>query len=62
MERAITAFIFFIIIVGMFIITYVLNKRTPDPDIEVDMSGCNGCKSVMCQRHPAHNSDKKEID
>lgn len=62
MERIIVIIILLVVVIGMFITTYVLNKRTPAPDIDVDMSGCSGCKSVMCQRHPAHNSKQKEID
>lgn len=51
-------FMTFIIIA--FIGTYILNNRVKTPDIEVDMSGCNGCKSINCGHNPARKLEKEE--
>lgn len=51
---------FIVLVVFMFVGTYVLNNRVQAPDIDVDMSGCGGCKSINCGHNPARKSMKGE--
>ncbi|MDR1782450.1 MAG: hypothetical protein LBR40_05605 [Bacilli bacterium] len=48
-----------IILVAMFIGTYVLNNRTEKP-IDVDIDSCQGCYNFECQHNPAHHNNSKE--
>lgn len=46
-------------LVGIFISTYLLNKKTPKPEGCEDLissAGCRGCKQFSCGHHP----DRKE--
>lgn len=51
---------FMALMIMAFIGTYVLNNRVQTPNIEVDMSGCNGCKSINCGHNPARKFEKEE--
>ncbi len=47
------------LLIGVFIITYILNKKTPKPEGCEDIiktAGCAGCKQFSCGHHP----DRKE--
>ena len=42
-------------LVGIFILTYILNKRTPKPEGCEDIirnAGCRGCRQFSCGHHP----------
>lgn len=46
-------------LVGMFIITYLLNKKTPKPKgCEFISPGCKGCKMISCGHHPSREEKK----
>lgn len=47
------------ICIGLFIFTYILNKRTPKPEgCEHIGEECEGCQMTSCSHHLSHN--KKE--
>ena len=50
------AFGFMSLIVAMFVVTYLMNKNTERPDVELDDTSCGGCLNVGCGHHPAHNN------
>lgn len=52
-------FAFMLVVVFLFIGTYILNQKTPPPDIEVDMGGCRGCHSINCGHNPNRNNTKE---
>ncbi|MDL2212196.1 hypothetical protein LJB88_04900 [Erysipelotrichaceae bacterium OttesenSCG-928-M19] len=53
------AFGFILLIVVLFITTYVLNNRTEKPDIDIDIEGCGGCHNINCGHHPTHLTNKE---
>ena len=43
------------ILVAVFILTYVGNKKTPVPEgCENLKAECGGCHDISCGNHPAH--------
>ena len=56
----IVGIILIVALAGVFIGTYLLNKRTPVPD-DVDMrtAACHGCTITSCHNHSRYN-DKSE--
>ena len=54
--RILLAVLFLGILVGTYILLYLLNKRTPKPagmeDLKAD---CEGCKDYSCTNHPSHH-------
>ena len=49
------ALIFMIIMVSIFILTYLGNKNTPKPEGCEDLKAdCGGCHDISCGHHPAH--------
>ena len=55
----ILAVLFVVLCIGLFIFTYVLNKRTPKPEGCEDIgSECEGCQITSC----SHYKEKKEND
>ncbi|MGL4382748.1 MAG: hypothetical protein ACRCTA_03425 [Bacilli bacterium] len=53
--------IFIVFIVLLFIGTSYLNAKTKAPDIDLDLSACQGCRSISCNHHPAHQIKDKEV-
>ncbi|MDR3215096.1 MAG: hypothetical protein LBT75_02325 [Bacilli bacterium] len=51
---------FMLLIVFMFIITYLLNNRTKKPDIDINIDGCHGCYNIECNHNPAHQVKEEE--
>ncbi len=47
-----------VVIIGLYITTYILNKRTPAP-IDIEKSECSACNQKSCGMHPTHNSDSE---
>lgn len=47
--------------VGLFIGTYLLNKRTKVPD-NCPKLDCEGCSFKSCSKHPLNNKNKIEGD
>lgn len=46
--------------IGLFIASYLLNKKTPKPQgAELD-PGCEGCSDILCNNNPAHKEEKGE--
>lgn len=45
------------VMVGLFILTYLLNVKTPKPE-GAENPNCNGCGDIFCSHNPAH--DKQE--
>ena len=55
MQSVIVAFVFMTILVAVFILTYVGNKKTPVPEgCENLKAECGGCHDISCGNHPAH--------
>ena len=63
--KIIVALILFVILTGIFILTYVLNKKVPKPEgcEEIDES-CLNCSNSLCKHNPQkqkeHDDSKEE--
>lgn len=54
-SQVITAILFFGALVGIYIVVYLLNKRTPLPEgCENLKPDCEACKDVNCVNNPLH--------
>lgn len=51
---------FLAVVVGLFIITYLINEKTQAPEVGVDISGCGGCHNISCGHNSAHKIAKEE--
>ena len=61
LERALLTVLILIVCVGMFIGTYLLNKRTPKPEgCENIGSECEGCQITSCSHYQNKNEEKEE--
>ena len=52
-----------VLLLVIFFVTYVLNKRTPVPkgcEKEVDDAMCHSCHNVSCKFYKEHNESEKE--
>ena len=50
-----------VISIGLFIFTYLLNKRTPKPEgCKNFESECEGCQMTSCSHHSANKKEKDE--
>ena len=59
--RYLYAGILFIGLVGIYIWTYLANRRTPKPEGCEDKDGaCDGCALVSCGNHPLNNDEEGE--
>ena len=59
--RTILAIVFMMVLVSLFIGTYVLNKRTPKPEgCEEIGSECEGCQITSCSHNKKPNIEEKE--
>ena len=62
MKMALAPILWVLFLVAMFIITYILNKKTHKPkgceDI-IKNAGCRGCKMISCGHHPSAGREKK---
>ena len=60
--KTILAIIFFLVMVSLYIVLYLMNKRTPLPEgCENLKADCEGCHDYSCTNNPAHYR-KKETD
>ncbi|MCL2400308.1 MAG: hypothetical protein FWC91_11285 [Defluviitaleaceae bacterium] len=49
-----------IALVGVFIGTYLLNKRIPVPDdVDIRAAACHGCTITSCHNHSKYNKDSE---
>lgn len=59
--RYLLAILVFGALVAIYIVLYLMNKKTPKPkgceDLKAD---CDGCKDFACTNNPAHNQVKGE--
>ncbi len=59
MKIEIAPLLWILFLIGIFILTYLMNKNTPKPEGCEDIikaAGCTGCKQFSCGHHP----DRKE--
>ena len=57
--KIVLAILFFALLVTIYIVLYLLNKKTPLPEgCENLKADCEGCKDYACTNNPAHNSRK----
>ena len=57
--RTILAIVFMVALVGLFVGTYLLNKKTPKPEGCEDVgSECEGCQITSCSNYK--EKEKKE--
>ena len=57
--KIVLAILFFAILVTIYIVLYLMNKKTPLPEgCENLKADCEGCKDYACTNNPAHNSRK----
>jgi hypothetical protein len=46
------------LVIGLYIGSYVLNKRTPVPEGIVMIEGCDSCSTASCGHHPSNVKDE----
>ncbi len=57
--KIVLAILFFALLVTIYIVLYLINKKTPLPEgCENLKADCEGCKDYACTNNPAHNSRK----
>ena len=57
--QIVLAILFFALLVTIYIVLYLMNKKTPLPEgCENLKADCEGCKDYACTNNPAHNSRK----
>lgn len=57
--KIVLAILFFALLVTIYIVLYLMNKKTPLPKgCENLKADCEGCKDYACTNNPAHNSRK----
>lgn len=57
--KIVLAILFFALLVTIYIVLYLMNKKTPLPEgCENLRADCEGCKDYACTNNPAHNSRK----
>lgn len=57
--KIVLAILFFAFLVTIYIVLYLMNKKTPLPEgCENLKADCEGCKDYACTNNPAHNSRK----
>lgn len=57
--KIVLAILFFAFLVIIYIVLYLMNKKTPLPEgCENLKAECEGCKDYACTNNPAHNSRK----
>lgn len=57
--KIVLAILFFALLVTIYIVLYLMNKKTPLPEgCENLKADCKGCKDYACTNNPAHNSRK----
>ena len=55
--KIVLAILFFALLVTIYIVLYLMNKKTPLPEgCENLKADCEGCKDYACTNNPAHNS------
>lgn len=58
MQGFLIILIVLVIVIGLYIGTYVLNSNTKTPEGAKTISGCEGCQTLSCTLHS--NPDPKE--
>ena len=57
--KIVLAILFFALLVTIYIVLYLMNKKTPLPEgCENLKADCEGCEDYACTNNPAHNSRK----
>ncbi len=57
--KIVLAILFFALLVTIYIVLYLMNKKTPLPEgCENLKADCEGCKDYACTNNPAYNSRK----
>ena len=61
MQQVVLAILFFGLLVAIYIILYLMNKKTPLPEgCENLKAECERCKDYACTNNPAHRTTRKE--
>lgn len=55
------ALLLFVVLVSVFILTYLGNKKTMKPD-GVEHIQCKGCRIIECQNNDAHKTERTDED
>lgn len=59
MENLFTAAIWLGLLVLIYIVGYLLNRKTPKPEGCEDLTAdCSGCQSIDCTHNPAHQKEE----
>lgn len=60
MDHLLTAAFWLALLVGIYILGYLLNKKTPKPEgCENLTQDCEGCAMVDCTHNPVHKEEIK---
>lgn len=57
--RLLAPIVWAILLVSIFIITYIMNRNTPKPEgceEIINEVSCRGCKQLSCGHHPKQNN------
>jgi len=46
--------------VSLYILSYVMNKRTPVPEGIVPLADCDACNTLSCAQHPENDKSVKD--
>ncbi len=52
------ALLWMVLLVTVYIMTYLWNKKTPKPEDCEEMSECSGCANITCSHHSAHQKEE----
>lgn len=59
MNNLLVAAIWLGVLVSIYIVGYILNKKTPRPSGCEDLTAeCDGCQSFDCTHNPAHQKEE----
>ncbi len=52
------ALLWMVLLVTVYIMTYLWNKKTPKPEDCEEMSECSGCANITCSHYSAHQKEE----
>ncbi len=61
--RIVLAVVIVSVLIGLFILSYILNKRTPEPEgCRKASEECIGCAITGCGRNPVNQPEAKQTE
>lgn len=60
MEKILVTILVLAGVIGLYIGSYILNKRTPVPEGIEPIADCDACNTTSCTQHPSNDVSIKE--